>query len=74
MKYKVVLPAKNTKPISPVYGKQLGFRCPVCIGKKGFKVKSAFSGGSACPFCDGGRILNKKKYYECFEIKVKIAE
>jgi len=67
----IYLPPKTTKPIHPAYGNQLGYRCPVCIGNKGYRVKSAFSGGSACMFCEGGRITNKKDYQKCFTITIK---
>lgn len=60
MKY----PPKTTKPIHPVYGKALGYRCPVCIGTKGYKVESRFGGKTMCAACDGGRIMSKDKYRE----------
>ena len=65
MKY----PPKTTKAISSVaYGKALGYRCPVCIGKKGYRVKPGLYGGTACPACCGGRIMSKKKYREAVEV------
>ena len=56
-------PTKTTKPIDPVYGKASGYRCPVCIGTKGYSVPpGSLYGGTACPACVGGRILSKKAY------------
>lgn len=59
--WEIILPPKETKPIHSVYGKALGYRCPICKFKGYETPPSCLYGGTSCKYCSGsGRIINKK--------------
>lgn len=63
------LPKKTSKPIHPVYGKALGYRCPACKKKKGYDIPpNALYGGSMCKVCHGPGVLRDKEKWIAFMV------